>query len=36
MEEIFMINEVTIWLNAMMKLERHQQDKVMIILQDVY
>ena len=36
MEEIFMINQLMIQLNNMMKLERYQQEKVMITLQVVY
>ena len=36
MEEIFMINQLMTQLNNMMKLEKYQQDKVMIILLVVY
>ena len=36
MEEIFMISQLMIQLNNTMKLEKYQQDKVMIILQAVY
>ena len=36
MVEIFMINKLMTQLNNMMKLEKYQQDKVMIILLFVY
>ena len=36
MEGTFMINQLMIQLNNTMKLERYQQDKMMIILQVVY
>ena len=36
MVETFMINQLMIQLNNMMKLEKYLQDKVMIILQVVY
>ena len=36
MEEIFMINQLTTQLNNMMKLEKYQLDKVMIIHLVVY
>ena len=36
MEEIFVINQLMIQLNNMMKLEKYQQDKVMIIQLVVY
>ena len=36
MVEIFMISQLMIQLNNMMKLEKYQQDKVMIILLVVY
>ena len=35
MVEIFMINQLMIQLNNMMKLERYQQEKVMITLEVV-
>ena len=36
MVDIFMINQLMIQLNNMMKLEKRQQEKVMITLQVVY
>ena len=36
MEEIFMINQLMTPLNSMMKSEKYQQDKVMIIKLVVY
>ena len=36
MAEIFMINQLMIQLNNMMKLEKYQQEMVMITLQVVY
>ena len=36
MVEIFMITQLTTQLNNMMKLEKYQQDKMMIILLAVY
>ena len=36
MVEMFMINQLIARLGNMMKLEKLQQEKVMIILQDVY
>ena len=36
MEETFMVNQLMIQLNTMMKLEKYQQDKVMITKLVVY
>ena len=36
MEEVFMINQLMTQLNNMMKLEKYQQDKMMIIQLVVY